>query len=149
MCTKLVLFTRLYKDARSTKHKIWQWILLSVPTSCEGQPAVYCIHTRSPFLGVKPPRREAVHSTPCSADVRTILDLYFALTFPLMPSWRGPELRKKINCCSVLKLFVHGYPVLGLLNTRITLSLYVVKIWRDSEWGNWRNECSTLVAPPF
>jgi len=67
--------------------------------------------------------------------VRIILELHFALVFPLLPLRRGSELRMEINCCSVLKLFVHGYPVLGLLNTRITLSLYVVKIWRDREWG--------------
>jgi len=30
LCTKLVLFTRLYRDARSTKHKIWR----SVASSC-------------------------------------------------------------------------------------------------------------------
>ena len=28
LCTKLALFTRLYRDARSTKHKIWQWMFL-------------------------------------------------------------------------------------------------------------------------
>ena len=67
--------------------------------------------------------------------VRTFLEVYFAVTSPFLPLWRGSELRMEINCCSVLKLFVHGYPVLGLLNTRITLSLYVVKIWRDREWG--------------
>jgi len=28
LCTKLALFTRLYRDAQSTKHKIWQWMFL-------------------------------------------------------------------------------------------------------------------------
>jgi len=36
LCTKMALFTRLYRDAQSTEHKIWQWMfLLRSSGSCD------------------------------------------------------------------------------------------------------------------
>jgi len=43
--------------------------------------------TRGSFLVVKQPGREADHSSPSSAEVKELVELYFYS--PNTPSWRG------------------------------------------------------------
>jgi hypothetical protein len=46
-------------------------------------------------LGVKRPEREADHSPPSSAEVKERMELY--LHCPNTPSWRGAQLKHRVN----------------------------------------------------
>jgi hypothetical protein len=56
-------------------------------------PASYTMGNKSSFLGVKRPVCEAHHSSPYSAEVKELVELY--LHSPNIPSWRGTQLKAR------------------------------------------------------
>jgi hypothetical protein len=70
----IFLFTTVFRTALEPTQPSIQWV------------------TGVLSLGVKQPGREADHSTPCSAEVKEWVELYFCS--PSTPSWHCAQLKK-------------------------------------------------------